>query len=194
MRLTGGADKGRLLVPLRGQRVRPTSSIIREALFNILPPVEQNTFLDLFAGSGIVGLEALSRGAASATFVERSSSVASELQKNIRRLDYARRGELLNMEATAAITLLTRQGRSFDIVFLDPPYDEGEQLPRVMSALGNAPPGGELILRYDGFLVVQHSIKEPVPLPRGFALWKERDYGVSRISIFVITQSDCQEV
>lgn len=184
MRLTGGVDKGRLLIPIRGRQVRPTPSIIREALFNILPSVEQAVVLDLFAGSGIVGLEALSRGAAAATFVEQNFAVASGLKKNMCRLDYTRRGELLNMEATAAITLLSRRGSFFDIVFLDPPYG-GDHIPRIFSALCNAPPGGGLILRHDGFLVVQHSTKEPLQAPRGFALWKGRDYGISRISIFV---------
>lgn len=189
MRLTGGESRGRRLNPIRGRQVRPTPAIIREAMFNILPPVENATFLDLFAGSGIVGLEALSRGAREALFVEKDPAVLTELKKNISQLGYAGRAEVLSMESHKAVGLLLSRLRIFDVVFLDPPYQENH-IARIMAALAIPSPAGCLLLSQNGTMVVQHSSREEVRAPEFFSLWKVRDYGESRLSLFQIQRRE----
>ncbi len=185
MRLTGGAARGRRLPPVRGRKVRPTPAIIREAIFNILPSVENTTFLDLFAGSGIVGLEALSRGARKVLFVEKDPAVVSELKKNIFQLGYADRSDVLQMEANRSIDLLLSRLYLFDVVFLDPPYHE-RHISEILTALAMTSCGGKTLLSRKGWLVIQHSRRQEIQAPEVFTLWKIRNYGESQLSIFQI--------
>ncbi len=185
MRLTGGEARGRRLGPVKGGKVRPTPAIIREAIFNILPSLENRTFLDLFAGSGIVGLEALSRGAREALFVENDPAVAADLKKNIALLGYAGRAEILHMEANRSIGLLLSRFRIFDVIFLDPPYHENH-ISEILMVLANSSLGGKTLISPEGWLVLQHSRRQEVWAPEVFDLWKVRNYGESQLSVFKI--------
>ena len=122
LRIIAGAFKGRRLKTPKGASTRPTQGIVREAVFNICQTeIEGSRFLDLYAGSGAMGFEALSRGAAKATFVEADRTAAACIKENIAELHVASQATLLPVSASRAIHLL--QGDQFDIVYVDPPYD-----------------------------------------------------------------------
>lgn len=121
LRIVAGTRRGRYIKVPRGN-VRPTSEMVREAIFNVLGPVGGLTVLDLFAGSGALGLEALSRGAASCTFVEADPAVAAFLRENIRALGYERAGNVLVAPHEHALESLIKSGKRFDLLFVDPPY------------------------------------------------------------------------
>ena len=122
MYIIGGQCRRRKLSSPKGGNVRPTTGRLREALFDICQPfIEDATVLDLFAGTGAVGLEALSRGARSATFVEMDRSVVRCLQKNIKDLDFENAATVLCGDAFKVVPQL---GQSFDIIYVDPPYEK----------------------------------------------------------------------
>ena len=145
MRIIAGRLKGRRLVAPKGSQVRPTSDSLRETLFNVLgPTLDGMTVLDGFAGTGALGIEALSRGAARVTFVESDRRVIDTLERNIRALDVE--------DACAIIRDDFVSGRwasgTFDLVLLDPPYDIRD-LEAVTLAGGSAVgPGGQLVLEH----------------------------------------------
>lgn len=139
MRIIAGKYRSRVLMAPAGMATRPTSDRLRETLFNVLAPrMEGCAFLDLYAGSGAVGLEALSRGAARVVCVERAPAALKALRGNLAKL-----GETagLRVEAVSVAAWLKRAQGSWDIVFLDPPYDAEEEYDRTLGALGGAAPG-----------------------------------------------------
>src|SRR3989441_12933158 len=124
MRILAGALKGRRLVTPRGPATRPTTDQVRLALLDALAPwLEGARVLDLFAGAGGVGLEALSRGAAHATFVERDARAVAALAANVRALGVGSRARVVRAEVGRALGRLAAAGERYDVVFLDPPYD-----------------------------------------------------------------------
>ena len=133
MRVIGGRFKGTRLHPLKGLDIRPTLDRVRESLFNILGPgMEGTRFLDLFAGSGAVGLEALSRGAGRVVFVESQTRVRDLLERNLHKCGLGPDGtgdggnwSVLAATAARAIPRLQQQGEVFDWVYVDPPFDAG---------------------------------------------------------------------
>ncbi|MBI4873352.1 MAG: 16S rRNA (guanine(966)-N(2))-methyltransferase RsmD [Acidobacteria bacterium] len=136
MRIIGGEFRSRRLKTLPGLDTRPTPDRLREALFNILAPsIEGAVFLDAYAGTGAVGLEALSRGAARTILVEQSRAAVSVIQANLRALGIENRAEVLH---TKALKILGR--RRAEIVFLDPPYRLAEEYAEALRLLGAAPP------------------------------------------------------
>ncbi len=127
MRVTGGALAGRRLSAPRGRGTRPSSDRTRESLFARLPPFEGRVadVLDLYAGSGALGIEALSRGAERAVFVERAGAALACLRKNLRELDLVEQAEVVGAPVRAALGRLARAGRRFDLILADPPYGAG---------------------------------------------------------------------
>lgn len=144
MRITGGIARGRRLRVPRGQAVRPTAGRVRESLFAILGPrLVGARVLDLFAGSGALGIEALSRGAARATFVERNARHARQIRENLARLGLADRAAVVVAEAADALRRRLGPER-FDVVLCDPPYRDaqlGALAARVAAAAVLAPGG-----------------------------------------------------
>jgi 16S rRNA (guanine966-N2)-methyltransferase len=135
MRIVAGEFRSRRLKTLRGMDVRPTPDRLREALFNVLTPrIEGAVFLDAYAGSGAVGIEALSRGAARAIFIERSRAAAGMIQENLRSLGIANRAEVLHAKA---LSILGR--RRADMVFLDPPYSLVQEYDGALRLLAETP-------------------------------------------------------
>jgi 16S rRNA (guanine966-N2)-methyltransferase len=122
VRIVGGARRSRRLRVPPGPEVRPTSEIVREAIFDSLGPIVDLTVLDLFAGTGAMGLEALSRGAARCVFVERDRAVAETLRTNIRDLEYEAKSRVVVADYHAALQEFARTGETFDLLFVDPPY------------------------------------------------------------------------
>lgn len=176
MNIIAGAAKGRRLQTLGGDATRPTSAKVRGALFNILRAwVPESTWLDLYAGSGAVSLEALSRGAARAVLVERSPAALAVIRENV-ALTKLEGAEVLGLDAFAAIRHLA--GRRFDVVFMDPPYAD-DPLP-VLEALAAAD-----LLVDDGRIVVEHRCERK--LPEIFDGWELRDtraYADSSLTIY----------
>lgn len=179
LRILGGAARGRRLKGESLPGVRPTSSRVREALFDVLGGrVPGCAFLDLFAGSGAVGLEALSRGAARAVFVESSRRAAQVIAANVSALEADPVAEILAMEASRALRHLEERVERFDIVFLDPPWDVEDPGAVLPQAARVAAPGGTV--------VVEHRSRRPPDVPAGAGLTPGRvyRYGDASLSLF----------
>ena len=161
MRLTGGQSRGRRLKRPRAAGLRPTSSRVREALFDILGPrIEGACVLDLYAGTGAVGIEALSRGARRAVFVESDKAAARLIRENLTLLERERAAEIVPLPVASFLASLAQRGERFDVVFLDPPYDPGVSREVLSAAAMLVLPGGTLI--------VEHPTRrppDPAPLP-----------------------------
>ena len=175
MRIVAGSRKGHRIAAPNGVVTRPTSDRVREAAFSIIGPVEGAAVLDLFAGSGAMGLEALSRGAAGCVFVERDRAAARVIQANLEKLRLT--GAVVASRDVASVLREDRdRGRVYDLVLADPPYDQWE---------AHAPALADLVpevLAPDGLVVVETSAKvEPdLPLP----VVTTRRYGSARITVF----------
>lgn len=149
IRIVGGAWRGRRLRVPSGPDIRPTSEFLREALFDMLGArVQAAEVLDLYAGTGALALEALSRGAAAATLVEVNPAYLRTARSNAVALACQDRCRFLRIEGVAAVALLGRQGRRFDLILADPPYagDLAEATARAVARHGLLLPGGLLVL------------------------------------------------
>src|ERR1700740_1078486 len=125
MRIIAGSYRGLRLMTLKGSQLRPTSDQLRETLFDVLgPAIRGKRFLDAYAGSGAVGLEALSRGAAEVVFLEHHRPAAEMIRKNLASLKIGSGFRIVTSQALTALERLGQEGARFDYVFLDPPYSE----------------------------------------------------------------------
>ncbi len=157
MRIIAGSFRSRSLQAPAGLATRPTSDRLRETLFNVLAPrIEGASFLDLYAGSGAVGMEALSRGAAQATFVERAPAALSVLRANLARLGLSA-GFRIHPGVVGAWLRKEKSGTPFDLVFLDPPYDAGQEYAATLGLLGGAAAGR---LAAGALVIAEHRRKE----------------------------------
>src|SRR5689334_18638891 len=139
MRIVAGAYRGLRLRTLKGGNLRPTSDQLRETLFDVLGPgVEGASFLDAYAGSGAVGLEALSRGARDVVFIERHRAAAQLVRQNLATLAIDSGFELLNCPVLKGLEKLEGEGARFDYVFLDPPYEEIREYHHALRQLGRS--------------------------------------------------------
>ena len=181
MRISGGEARGRRIGFPRGRRIRPTAERVKESLFAILPPVKDRSFLDLFAGSGCVGMEALSRGARFAAFVEKDARLTEAIRANLILLGFSGRTEVLTADAQRGLGRLAGRGEGFDILFADPPYDEG-YLSETLRWLEK-----EDILAEGGIIVIQHSVREAFDpsIPRILELADQRRYGDTVLSFLI---------
>ena len=178
MRIIGGKLRGKTLVSPRDRSVRPTADRIREALFSIIAAeVPQSVVLDLFAGTGALGIEALSRGAASAWFVDRSRVALSVLEKNLSACRLAENSRRICWDIARNLTFLKNAATPFTLVFMDPPYACGLVLPTLERLhLSRTLAPGALV-------VVEHSRTEPLDAPGdGYRLEDQRRYGKTLVS------------
>jgi 16S rRNA (guanine(966)-N(2))-methyltransferase RsmD len=180
MRVIGGNARGQRLKVPKGRTVRPTSGRVKQALFNILPhDLSGFKVLDLFAGTGNVSIEALSRGAAEAMLVDSSTRSGQVIRENLRRLDVVDRTKVWITPVLRALRLLAERGESFDLIFLDPPYEQ-----RLVEAALKAIDTGDL-LRTAGVAVAEHSVREPAEPRYGtLALDDRRRYGSTVLSFY----------
>jgi 16S rRNA (guanine966-N2)-methyltransferase len=175
VRVIAGSHKGRRLSAPRGQHIRPTGDRVREAIFNLVGPVDGASVLDLFAGSGALGIEALSRGARRCVFAESDRGAGRVIQQNLERLELT--GAVLERrDALAVLRDEAARGRSYDLVLCDPPY---ERWPELEGALAERLPP---VLTADGLLVVETEARTEPQLPLDFVT--SRRYGSARITIF----------
>jgi 16S rRNA (guanine(966)-N(2))-methyltransferase RsmD len=154
MRIIGGASRGRRLLAPKGAATRPTGDRVKQTLFDILAPrIVDCRFLDLFCGSGSIGLEAASRGAAEAVLVDQSRDAVQAAERNKEALGAT--GVVVVRQAVPAALQQLRGGERFDVVFLDPPYDSGLYEPVLESS-------GELV-HDDGVVIAEHFHKRELP-------------------------------
>jgi 16S rRNA (guanine966-N2)-methyltransferase len=180
MRIIGGAAKGRRLLAPKGQTVRPTADRVKESLFNILPrDLTGAKVLDLFAGTGNLSIEALSRGADHAVLVDVSDRSTALIKENLRRLRFEGRAEVWSAAVARALRSLARRGESFDYIFLDPPYDQN-LAGRTLDIIG-----ASNLLHDSGTVIVEHSAREAVkPLYGSLQLHDQRRYGDTLLSFY----------
>jgi len=176
-RVIGGRLRGRRIHAPKGLATRPSAARVRQTLFDILAPRMPGChFLDLYAGSGGIGLEALSRGAAGVVFVDSRGEAVATIRKNLQRLDAAGQAQLFRQHARLAVAALAESGRRFDIVYLDPPYDSDYE--GILGRLTEV-----RILGAGGVMVVEHFHKRIVPETIGslvrFRSVRVGDHGLS---------------
>jgi 16S rRNA (guanine966-N2)-methyltransferase len=173
MRLTGGVLRGKVLRFPHESKERPTSDFLREALFNILGAQGGKTFLDLFAGSGIVGVEAASRGAEKIFLIEKNKSLAAVIEKNIDACGFHKKCFVINKDIEKGLSGLFKKKCTFDIIFADPPYNRSF----VSSTLVHL--NKYKIYHRNSLMVIQHSVKENiVEFPEcNYYLFDQRKYG-----------------
>jgi 16S rRNA (guanine966-N2)-methyltransferase len=175
MRIIAGSRKGARIFAPKGVSTRPTGDRVREAAFNLIGPVEDATVLDLFAGSGAYGLEALSRGAARAVFVETDAEAVRAIERNLDKLRLTG-ATIVRRDARTALAADTATQRAYDLVLVDPPYDDW---PRLEPSLA---PYLREILAPDGLLVIETSAATEPSLP--LALRTSRRYGSARLTLY----------
>ncbi|HEX8075655.1 MAG TPA: 16S rRNA (guanine(966)-N(2))-methyltransferase RsmD [Thermoleophilaceae bacterium] len=174
MRVVAGVYGGRRLKTAPGKRTRPTAERVREALFAILGPVDGMRVADLYAGSGALGIEALSRGAEHATFVERDSRTADIVRFNLATLDANPLAEVVVRDVLAWLRGAAG-GATFDLVLIDPPYSSAPRLGEPLSELLPA------VLAPNATIVTESDKRAPLELD--LVLWDERVYGDTRIAV-----------
>ena len=175
MRIIAGERKGHTIFAPRGRETRPTSDRVRENVFNIVAPwVEGARVLDLFAGSGAMGLEALSRGAASALFVESDPDALRVIDRNLDKLGLTG-ARVLRLDSNVALTQESAARRKYDLVLVDPPYD--------MTNYGSLARYLPEVLADDGLLVFETAARIEPELP-GLAVRTTRKYGSTRVTVF----------
>ena len=179
MRIVAGSRKGHTIHAPKGIDTRPTSDRVRENVFNLVGPVDGADVLDLFAGSGAMGLEALSRGAARAVFVERDPDAVRTIERNLDRLRLTG-ARVVHGDVLRTIAQEATAGAKYDLVLVDPPYGMLTEIqPRLARHL---PP----LLAADGLLVVEGDARTEPELP--LSLRTSRKYGQTRVTLFEAQQ------
>lgn len=177
MRVIAGTAKGRRLFgPKKDQPIRPALDQVKEAVFNILFSVEGLRVLDLFAGSGSIGIEALSRGATHATFVDHYRPALALIEKNLAHVGFQDRATVIAQPADRAMRLLANRSAQFDLIFVDPPYLKDLVNPTLQDLAHTT-----LLAPY-GRIIIEHHPKEPVDPPPTLSLTDQRKYGQTLIS------------
>jgi 16S rRNA (guanine966-N2)-methyltransferase len=180
MRIIAGRFKGTKLPSVKGKSVRPTASRVRESLFSVIgSDIDGAQVLDLFAGSGAFGFEAVSRGAERAVLVDQNRDGARNLAKAVELLRVEDQVEILSMGAAQAIRLLEQQGRKFSVIFLDPPYasDLAQRITGDPSFPG--------LLTDEGIIILERRSGAPaIPMPPCFEMYWSRKYGDTQVEIF----------
>jgi 16S rRNA (guanine(966)-N(2))-methyltransferase RsmD len=176
--VTGGRLTGRRLASPRGREVRPTSDRVRESLFARLGSLDGCRVLDLYAGSGALGIEALSRGAARAVFVDRAASSTSCIRRNLEALELTGSARVFTSPVVPAVRRLGRQGERFELILMDPPYasEETEETLREVVRAG--------ILAGQAMLVLETSRRHPPGDVEGLTRLDAREIGDTLVSRF----------
>jgi len=180
MRITGGDLKGRTINFPAGIKERPTSDFLRETIFNLLPSLEGKNFLDIFAGSGGVGLEAASRDARHVYLIEKDKKLAGVIRKNVKSLTLDEKCTVINFDAETALKDLAKKNCRAEIVFADPPYNRNLVI-FTLACLSRYQ-----VLDEKGMIVIQHSVKENYQefLPENIYQFKQRKYGENMVTFF----------
>lgn len=178
MRIITGECKGKKLFSLPGTATRPTADRVRESVFNILAPDIVNTsVLDLFAGTGALGLEALSRGAAGAVFIDALPAAVKIIQKNVAACRMEARARVICWDIGKNLNCLQSGAQAFDLVFMDPPYNKNLVAPTLLKLMK------QNVLTDGATVIIEHSAAETVPQDlAGLPLTDQRVYGKTLVS------------
>jgi 16S rRNA (guanine(966)-N(2))-methyltransferase RsmD len=176
MRVISGTAKGRKLYTPKSHNIRPALDKVKGAIFNILFNVEGKNVLDLFAGTGAIGIEALSRGAAHCTFVDSANESVTIIRKNIELCRFQETARVFPKPVNVALEYFEKHGEKFDLIFVDPPYLKN----LINQTLERLSKGGALVS--GGLIIVEHSPKEPIGQITGLVLTDTRKYGQTCIS------------
>ena len=171
MRIIAGTHRGQRIAAPRGRDTRPTSDRVRENAFNLIGPVDGADVLDLYAGSGALGLEALSRGAAAAVFVENDRDACRTIEANLDKLGF--RGTVIRADAARTVA---QERRRYDLILCDPPYDFGDHH-RLAPHLAR-------LLTPDGLLVYESAGRTEPPVVPDLEVRTSRKYGAARLTLF----------
>lgn len=180
MRIITGSAKGRKIKAPEGLDTRPTADRVKQSIFNIIAlKIREAKVLDLFAGTGNLGLEAISQGASSCTFVEHNKTTFGILNENIEMLNFNSRVEKYNGEAIASLGNLANKGRDYDVIFLDPPYGKG----LIEAALIEI--DKKNMLTQDGLIVSEYDVNDVIPEKiGGLKIYRTIKYGRTKISLW----------
>lgn len=183
MRVITGTARGRVLKTLEGEDVRPTTDRVKEAIFSIIQfEIEGRRVLDLFAGSGQLGIEALSRGAAYSTFTDMSTEAVETIKKNLISTKLTTNSEVLRTEA---VTFLRNNKKKYDIIFMDPPYSKGILQSTLPYAVKNVNDGGVIIC--------EHPYGEKMPQTvDSFSVYRDYKYGKIGITVYRKNEEVCR--
>ena len=176
MRVIAGSAKRLQLKTIEGMGTRPTTDRIKETLFNMISAyIADSNFLDLFSGSGAIGIEALSRGAAHASFVEQSKKAMECIKDNLKYTKLSDRAELYETDAVNALSRM-EGNKTFDYIFMDPPYNQSHEK-RVLEYLSNS-----MLLSDDGIIIVEASLETDFSYVAklGFSIIKEKEYKTNK--------------
>jgi len=182
LRVIGGELRGRRLRAPAGTQARPTADRVRKAVFDILGrAIVGSTFLDAYAGTGAVGIEALSRGASEVTFVEENAEMAALLARNLETSGAGLgRVRVVGVDMARALSILEREGRRFSLVYLDPPYGGGE-LDRALRLLSRS-----RVLADGATVIAEHESRQPAPVPESLRLVRTAAYGRATLSFLAL--------
>lgn len=180
LRIIGGDKKGKKLLSVKGMKTRPTADRMRESLFNILSSsIVDSNVLDLFAGTGAFGIEALSRGASAASFIDNDRVALSVIEKNLKSCGYEGCSKIFRCNILINLKCLKAVAKPFDLVFMDPPYEKDCVYPSLVNLRQSS------ALQNGSIIIVEHSPKEPVPEDLfGFEISDQRRYGGTLFSFF----------
>ncbi|MFY9177567.1 MAG: 16S rRNA (guanine(966)-N(2))-methyltransferase RsmD [Caldicoprobacterales bacterium] len=180
MRIIAGRSKGRILESIKGRNTRPTSDKVKEALFNIIQGrIPESIVLDIFAGTGNLGLESLSRGANRAIFIDNDIKAVKTIKRNCYNLGYEKQSEIYRNDAARGLTELSKRDILFDIIFMDPPYGRGYEEPLLQLIYDLN------ILHNDGIIVIEHDSKTVLPIRiAGLYCYDSRKYGGTGVSFY----------
>ncbi len=184
MRIISGLAKGRKLFSPDTLKVRPAADKVKEAIFNILGDLSNVKVLDLFAGTGSVGLEALSRGAAHCDFVESDKAIAAYIEKNLEHCLFKDLAQVLKIPVIRALPLLEKKGERYDLIFIDPPYDKNLLNPTLEALLRHP-----TLLTPNTLFVCEHSTRELPKRQEKLEINDERKYGQTCITYIKLAQA-----
>lgn len=188
LRVISGTAKGHKLKTVKGMTTRPTSGMVKEALFNIIASeIESSHVLDVFAGTGSLGIEALSRGASQAVFFDKSVECCGIIKENLAHTKLADKAEVYSTDFAAGIERLYKDGRKFDVIILDPPYNKNFIQETLKMLTKND------IIKNNGIIIAEHSVSDSLPGSIGRLESKDtRKYGDTMITIFLAHEADEQ--
>lgn len=183
MRVISGSARGLRLKSPEGLNTRPTLDRIKESLFNILAnDLFESDFLDLFSGSGGIGIEALSRGANSAVFVDENKESYNIINENLKFTRLVDKATVLNTDFLMAINKLKNEGKSFDIIFMDPPYNKDF----VQAAVKSVYEAG--LLKKTGFIIAEQAMEDDLPVVEGLVISRVKEYKITKMTFLKHTE------
>jgi len=183
LRVIAGSAKGHKLKAPKGLDTRPTTDKIKESLFNIIAgDLYDCAFLDLFSGTGAIGIEALSRGAKKAVFIDKSSICKKIIEENLIHTKLNHLGVVYQCSVNAGLDFLKQKNERFDIIFMDPPYAQDIIDETIIKIADYG------LLNDSGYIIIEHSSEKPISNLYKFQLWKEKNYKTTTMTFLKLLE------